>query len=106
MRAELLQERMTAFQAVITHAAEAESFSLSSGGRLISHLCGKVQRDSIREQTDALGPQRRSGIIPLDFCFVINNFINLLTGGFNSESLIKDGGLLREHFLTVKSNFL
>lgn len=38
MRAELLQERMTAFQAVITHSVEAESFSLSSEGRLISQL--------------------------------------------------------------------
>lgn len=100
MRAELLQERMTAFQAVITHAVEAESFSLSSGGRLIAHLGEKVQRDSTREQTDARGPQRRSEIIPLDPCLIINNFINLLTGGFHSDSLNKDGGHLREYFLT------
>lgn len=84
---------MTAFQPVITQAVEAESFSLSSGGRLISHLGEKVQRDSSGEQTEARGPQRRGQIIPLDLCLIINNFINLLTGGFSSASLIKDGAI-------------
>lgn len=42
----------------------------------------------------------RSHRVPLGFCLIINNVINLLTGGFNYDSLIKGGGQLRERFLT------
>lgn len=50
VRVELLQERMTASQAVITHGVEAGSFSLSSEGRLISLMknCRKTRLESKR----------------------------------------------------------
>lgn len=55
VRAELRQERMTAFQAVITHSVEAQSSSLSSEGRLISQLwksCSQARLESKERRLD------------------------------------------------------